>query len=57
MNCTKQSTDRDLEVRRWLHVEVGRQVSYQRYDNLILREETHKKAIILVVGPLRGGKG
>ena len=32
MNCTKQSTDRDLEGRRWLHVEVGRQESYLRYD-------------------------
>ena len=36
MNCTKQSTDRDLEGGRWLHVEVGevgRQESYRRYDN------------------------
>ena len=34
MNCTKLSTNRDLEGRRWLHVEVGRQESYRRYDNI-----------------------
>ena len=33
MNCTKQSMDRDLEGRRWLHVEVRRQESYRRYGN------------------------
>ena len=32
MYCTILSTDRDLEGRRWLHMEVGRQESYRRYD-------------------------
>ena len=39
MYCIMLSMDRDLEGRRWLHVEVGRQESYQRYDNIYILDE------------------
>ena len=39
MYCTMLSMDRDLEGRRWLHVEVGRQESYRRYDKKNMQKE------------------